>query len=160
MVEAMKKYLALIMCLVVTSCSMVYAGLNKETVEKVKQATVFIVMKSFNNSSVHNPDGTGLCSGFVINEKRHIVTNYHCIHNAEELKLAFYDKDDWNVYEVVVIGKDPLSDLAVIHIPERKKPLPYLEWSDEVPWDGMDVFAVGHPFELRPLLLTYFTSAK
>ena len=146
MVETMKKYLALIMCLVVASCSIVYAGLNKETVERVKQATVFIVMKSYNNSSINNPDGTGLCSGFVINEERHIVTNYHCIHNAEELKLAFYDKDDWNVYEVVVIGKDPLSDLAVIHIPERKKPLPYLEWSDEIPWDGMDVFAVGHPF--------------
>ena len=47
MVETMKKYLALIMCLVVASCSIVYAGLNKETVERVKQATVFIVMKSY-----------------------------------------------------------------------------------------------------------------
>ena len=31
-------------------------------------------------------------------------------------------------------------------IPKRKKPLPYLNWSLEEPWDGMDVFAVGHPF--------------
>ena len=146
MVEAMRKYIALMMCLFMASCSIAYAGLNKETVERVKQATVFILMTSFNNSSINNPNGQGMCSGFVINEKRHIVTNYHCIHNAEQLKLAFYDKDDWNIYEVVVIGKDPLSDLAVIHIPKRKKPLPYLEWSEEEPWDGMDVFAVGHPF--------------
>tara|TARA_Y100000034_G_scaffold28209_1_gene33901 strand:- start:3317 stop:4393 length:1077 start_codon:yes stop_codon:yes gene_type:complete len=144
----MKKYLASIICFFVAACSLAFAGLNKETVDKVRQATVFILMNSSNNISVNNPDGTGLCSGFVINEERHIVTNYHCIHNVEELKLAFYDKDDWNVYEVVVIGKDPLSDLAVIHIPKRKKPLPYLEWSNEEPWGGMEVFAVGHPFGL------------
>ena len=29
---------------------------------------------------------------------------------------------------------------------ERKKALPFLEWSTEEPWDGQDVFAVGHPF--------------
>lgn len=126
--------------------STTWAGLNKEIVNKVKAATVFILMKSDNNVSINNKDGSSMCSGFVINEKRHIVTNYHCVHNAKTLQLAFYDKDDWNVYEVVVIGKDPLSDLAVIYIPERKKPLPYLEWSNEKPWDGMDVFAVGHPF--------------
>ena len=68
------------------------------------------------------------------------------MHRTSKLKLAFYDKDDWNVYEVKIIGTDPLADLAVIHIPDRKKPLPYLEWSEDEPWDGMDVFAVGHPF--------------
>lgn len=140
----MKKIIAVALALCVASIA--WAGLNKETVERVKAATVFILIKSNNNLSIHNPEGSGMCSGFVINEKRHIVTNYHCIHNADELKLAFYDKDDWNVYKVEIIGKDPLSDLAVIHIPKRKKPLPYLEWSEEEIWDGMDVFAVGHPF--------------
>ncbi len=132
--------------LAICFASTTWAGLNKEIVDKVKAATVFILMKSDNNVSINNKDGSSMCSGFVINEKRHIVTNYHCVHNAKTLKLAFYDKDDWNVYEVVIIGKDPLSDLAVIHIPKRKKPLPFLEWSNEEPWDGMDVFAVGHPF--------------
>jgi len=132
--------------LAICFASTTWASLNKEIVDKVKAATVFILMKSDNNISINNKDGSSMCSGFVINEKRHIVTNYHCVHNAKTLKLAFYDKDDWNVYEVVIIGKDPLSDLAVIHIPKRKKPLPFLEWSNEEPWDGMDVFAVGHPF--------------
>ena len=132
--------------LAICFASITWASLNKEIVDKVKAATVFIVMKSDNNVSITNQNGTGMCSGFVINEKRHIVTNYHCVHNAKTLQLAFYDKDDWNVYEVVIIGKDPLSDLAVIHIPKRKKSLPFLEWSTEEPWDGQDVFAVGHPF--------------
>ncbi len=148
MVEVMKKYLASIICFFVAACSLAFAGLNKETVERVKQATVFILMESDNNISITNPTGQGMCSGFVINEERHIVTNYHCIHNTTKLKLAFYDKDDWNIYEVKIVGSDPLADLAVIHIPNRKKPLPFLTWSDEEPWDGMDVFAVGHPFGL------------
>jgi len=141
----MKKYLILIFGLLIATS--IFAGsLNKETVERVKKATVFLLMESTNNTSVINPIGRGTCSGFVINDKGYIVTNYHCVHNATRLKLAFYDKDDWNVYEVKIIGIDPLADVAVIHIPSRKKPLPYLKWSLEEPWDGMDVFAVGHPF--------------
>ena len=126
--------------------SAIASTLNKETVERVKKATVFIIMESKNNTSITNPNGRGTCSGFVINDKGYIVTNYHCVHNTTQLKLAFYDRDDWNVYEVKIIGIDPLADVAVIHIPKRKKPLPYLNWSLEKPWDGMTVFAVGHPF--------------
>ena len=126
--------------------SVVASTLNKETVEKVKEATVFILIESSNNTSITNPSGRGTCSGFVINEQRYIVTNYHCVHNSTRLMLAFYDQDDWNMYDVKIIGTDPLADVAVIQIPKRKKPLPYLNWSTEEPWDGMDVFAVGHPF--------------
>ena len=126
--------------------SIVASTLNKETVEKVKEATVFILIESSNNTSITNPSGRGTCSGFVINEQRYIVTNYHCVHNSTRLMLAFYDQDDWNMYDVKIIGTDPLADVAVIQIPKRKKPLPYLNWSTEEPWDGMDVFAVGHPF--------------
>ena len=141
----MKKYLILVFSLLIASS--IFAGtLSKEIVEKVKKATVYIMMESKNNTSVINPSGRGTCSGFVINDKGYIVTNYHCVHNTTRLKLAFYDKDDWNVYEVKIIGIDPLADVAVIHIPERKKPLPYLDWSLEEPWAGMTVFAVGHPF--------------
>jgi serine protease Do len=126
--------------------SIVASTLNKETVEKVKEATVFILIESANNTSITNPNGRATCSGFVINEQRYIVTNYHCVHNSTRLMLAFYDQDDWNMYDVKIIGTDPLADVAVIQIPKRKKPLPYLNWSLEEPWDGMDVFAVGHPF--------------
>jgi S1-C subfamily serine protease len=140
-----QKILGLILILTIGFCSPLLA-LNKETVERVKQAVVFIMMESNNNSSINNPNGRGTCSGFVINDKGYIVTNYHCVHRTNRLKLAFYDKDDWNIYEVKIIGTDPLADVAVIHIPGRKKPLPYLKWSEEEPWAGMDVFAVGHPF--------------
>lgn len=126
--------------------SVVASTLNKETVNKVKEATVFILIESANNTSITNPTGRGTCSGFVINEQRYIVTNYHCVHNSTQLMLAFYDRDDWNMYDVKIIGIDPLADVAVIQIPKRKKPLPYLNWSTEEPWDGMTVFAVGHPF--------------
>ena len=36
--------------------------LNKETVERVKEATVFILMESNNNQSVVNNNGRGTCS--------------------------------------------------------------------------------------------------
>ena len=142
----MKKIFLLLVFVLCTTFSIYANTLSKEIVEKVKSATVFMMLTSQNNISITNPNGGGMCSGFVINEKRHIVTNYHCVHNTTKLQLAFYDKDDWNLYEVKIIGIDPISDLAVIQIPKRKKPLPYLNWSSEDPWDGMDVFAVGHPF--------------
>ena len=145
MVETMKKYFILAFSLLITS-SVFASTLSKEIVEKVKEATVFILIESANNTSITNPSGRGTCSGFVINEQRYIVTNYHCVHNSTQLMLAFYDRDDWNMYDVKIIGTDPLADVAVIQIPKRKKSLPYLNWSTEEPWDGMDVFAVGHPF--------------
>lgn len=141
-----KKIFVLLVFVLCTTFSIYANTLSKEIVEKVKAATVFMMMSSNNNISITNPNGGGMCSGFVINEQRHIVTNYHCVHNTTKLQLAFYDKDDWNVYEVEIIGIDPVSDLAVIQIPKRKKALPFLEWSTEEPWDGQDVFAVGHPF--------------
>ena len=148
MVETMIKKIFGALLLVSLLCTFqLYANtLNKETVERVKEATVFILMESRNNQSVVNNNGRGTCSGFVINDRGYIVTNYHCVHNATQLMLAFYDLDDWNLYDVEIIGIDPLADVAVIHIPKRKKTLPFLNWSKEEPWDGMDVFAVGHPF--------------
>ena len=148
MVETMIKKIfgALLLVSILCTFQLNANTLNKETVERVKEATVFILMESKNNQSVVNNNGRGTCSGFVINDKGYIVTNYHCVHNATQLMLAFYDLDDWNLYEVKIIGIDPLADVAVIHIPKRKKPLPFLKWSKEEPWDGMDVFAVGHPF--------------
>ena len=115
-----------------------------EIVEKVKEATVFISISSLNNNSIEG--NTGLCTGFIINDKGYIVTNYHCVHRATKLILAFYDEDDWNVYDVKIIGVDPVADLAVIHIPKRKKPLPYLNWSTEKLKDGTHVMAIGHPY--------------
>ena len=148
MVETMIKKIFGALLLVSLLCTFqLYANtLNKETVEKVKEATVFILMESKNNQSVVGNNGRGTCRGFVINDQGYIVTNYHCVHNATQLMLAFYDLDDWNLYDVKIIGIDPLADIAVIHIPKRKKTLPFLNWSKEEPWDGMDVFAVGHPF--------------
>ena len=84
--------------------SVIASTLNKETVNKVKEATVFILIESANNTSITNPSGRGTCSGFVINEQRYIVTNYHCVHNSTQLMLAFYDRDDWNMYDVKIIG--------------------------------------------------------
>ena len=148
MVETMIKKIFGALLLVSLLCTFqLYANtLNKETVERVKEETVFILMESRNNQSVVNNNGRGTCSGFVINDRGYIVTNYHCVHNATQLMLAFYDLDDWNLYDVEIIGIDPLADVAVIHIPKRKKTLPFLSWSKDDPWDGMDVFAVGHPF--------------
>ena len=148
MVGAMIKKIfgALLLVCVLCTFQLQANTLSKETVERVKKATVFILMESKNNSSIDRGDGRGTCSGFVINDKGYIVTNYHCVHNATQLMLAFYDLDDWNLYDVEIVGIDPLGDIAVIHIPKRKKSLPFLSWSKEDPWDGMDVFAVGHPF--------------
>ena len=67
MVEIMKKFLILMIANLLIASVAFSSSLNKEIVDKVKKATVFILMQSGNNQAVLGPNGRGTCSGFVIN---------------------------------------------------------------------------------------------
>jgi len=54
-----------------------------------------------------------LGSGFLIDNQGHILTNNHVIANATEIKVRLQDQE---VYDAVVIGTDPKTELALIKI--------------------------------------------
>jgi len=85
-----------------------------------------------------------MCSGAVV-DLQYIITNYHCIHEQKYIKIYCWNKEDWNDYDVEVIGTDPLGDLALLKAVDKDEPVPELKFSNEEIKSGQDVFALGHP---------------
>ncbi len=89
------------------------------------------------------PDGKSfdLGSGFILNPKGFILTNYHVVGNNRKvwIKLA-----DGSVYQGTVVSRNPNVDLAMIQI-QPKKPLPSLGLQLVPPQIGQKVYAIGNP---------------
>ena len=64
-------------------------------------------------------------SGIVISPEGHIITNYHVIEGASDIKVKFSTGDE---YDATVIGGDEQMDVAVLQIP---------------PFDNMPIASVG-----------------
>ncbi len=89
--------------------------------------------------------GTG--SGVLIDPHGLVVTNYHVIDGATQIEVVTFEGEK---YEVEVIGKDAISDIAVLKIrfPEGKS-FPYIKWADSNEIKvGQKVIAIGNPFGL------------
>jgi len=101
------------------------------------------------------PRGTG--SGFIWDEKGHLVTNYHVIEGAQSAQVRLRDQRN---YDAVLVGASPEQDLAVlrINVPiARPKPVP-IGTSHDLRV-GQKVFAIGNPFGLDYTLTTGVISA-
>ncbi|KAL7094830.1 hypothetical protein ACP275_11G129300 [Erythranthe tilingii] len=96
------------------------------------------------------PQGSG--SGFVWDTKGHIVTNFHVIRGASDLKVTLADQ---STYDAKVVGFDQDKDVAVLSIDAPKdklRPLPIGVSADLLV--GQKVFAIGNPFGLDHTLTT------
>lgn len=97
-----------------------------------------------------------LGSGVIITEDGYILTNNHVVKGAEKIVVKTKEK----VYrDVKIIGKDPLTDLALLKIDERNLPYSELGNSDEIEV-GDWVLAIGNPFGLERTVTVGVVSAK
>ena len=85
-----------------------------------------------------------LGSGVIIDPAGLVVTNYHVIEGASEVKVALADKRE---FDAEVVLKDEHSDLAVLRLKGASERFPALEFgnSDELQV-GDVVLAIGDPF--------------
>jgi len=118
----------------------------ESVIERTKKSVVILSMNP-NVVPETDPSKTGLCSGVVIDDIGHVLTNFHCTYNQKFLRLYYYDENDWQNYEVNVIGLDPLGDLALIKVLGKEEPIPHLPFAEDAEKikAGTDVFALGHP---------------
>jgi len=125
-------------------CSISKASeITTEIIEKVRESVV-VVQGSTQKKDISVPSNT--CAGAIINKEGHVLTNYHCVHKQQDLRLYYHDNSDWNDYQVEIIGIDPLADLALLKVPDRKKEVPYLRFATKSEIKiGQEVFALGHP---------------
>lgn len=102
-------------------------------------------------------EGTG--SGVIIDPEGYILTNYHVIAGAEEIKVTLSNGKE-KKYDGKVIGKDSRTDLAVIKIKSKEKfPTAKLGDSDKIRI-GDWAIAIGSPFGLKQTLTVGVISAK
>ena len=85
-----------------------------------------------------------LGSGVIIDPAGLVVTNYHVIEGASEVKVALADKRE---FDAEVALKDEHSDLAVLQLKAASERFPVLDFtnSDELQV-GDVVLAIGDPF--------------
>ena len=86
----------------------------------------------------------GQGSGFIIDKEGHILTNYHVIAEARQVKVTLHNRKD---YKATVVGTDRAHDLAVIQI---KGPglTPMVLGDSRNLQVGQKVYAIGNPFGL------------
>ena len=86
----------------------------------------------------------GQGSGFVFDNKGHILTNYHVIANARQVEVTMADGKR---HRAELIGVDPSHDLAVIRI-DAAKLVPATLGDSKGLTVGQNVYAIGNPFGL------------
>ncbi len=104
---------------------------------------------------------SSLGSGFIISSDGYIVTNYHVVSDAEEVKVNLKGKEkDYQSVDAKVVGRDKETDLALLKISVKKK-LPVLEFGDSDDLRvGQWVMAIGNPFGLSSTVTAGIVSAK
>src|ERR1700691_5194966 len=85
-----------------------------------------------------------LGSGVIVDSAGLIVTNYHVIADASEVKVALADKRE---FDADIVLKDQRSDLAVLRIRGATERFPTLEFADSDNLQVGDlVLGIGDPF--------------
>ncbi len=96
-------------------------------------------------------------SGFVIDPAGYIVTNNHVVANGTDITVDF---SDGKSYKAKLIGRDALTDVALLKI-EAGHSLPAVSFADDSKVRVGDwVLAVGNPFGLGGTVTAGIVSAR
>src|SRR5919204_590329 len=88
-------------------------------------------------------------SGFIIDKSGLILTNNHVVEGANKIEVSLYNDGDQE-YAAKVVGRDPLTDSALIQLTEKPNhTLPEIKFGDSSQMQPGDwVMAIGNPFGL------------
>src|SRR5208337_756300 len=99
----------------------------------------------------------GAGSGFVIDPRGYILTNYHVVAGAQTIEVILGDQSH---YPAKFIGADQRNDVALVKIDPKGKQLKTLSLGDSSTLQvGQKVLAIGDPFGFQSTLTTGVVSA-
>ncbi len=105
---------------------------------------LFEFLPPFGNSHGKKWKEMSMGSGVIVSNDGYLLTNYHVIEQAEDIRVTLYDR---RTFKATIIGADPKTDLAVIKI--NAKDLPVAPWGDsDRLLVGDFVLAIGNPYGL------------
>jgi len=128
---------------------------------KVFPAVVYIKVLKETHESGRKISQEVSGSGVIISAKGEVLTNWHVVDKATEVRCLLYDG---RAMAAKVAGSDKDTDLALIHLdlPADSKPLPYAVLGDsDVVQEGDFVMAMGAPWGLsRSISMGIISSAR
>src|SRR5215475_4659293 len=133
-------------------------SINVRVYRRASPAVANILTKATKYDFFMDPvpvEGAG--SGFVIDPKGYILTNYHVVAGAQTIEVILGDKSR---YPAKFIGADQRNDVALIKIDPKGKQLVALPLGDSSKLQvGQKVLAIGDPFGFQSTLTTGVVSA-
>lgn len=117
-----------------------------EIAKKVGPAVVGVSTKSVSSSNGFfgsNQTQEGMGSGIIINEEGYILTNYHVIDGAKEVKIIFSNNKE---AAAKIVNYDEAMDLAVVQVADGSKMPAVAELGSSKDLQvGDPVIAIGNP---------------
>ena len=110
----------------------------------------------FRENGNEDPVATSTGSGFVVEPDGYILTNFHVVHQAEEIVVRLLDRSE---FVAQVVGTDVSSDIALLKINASGLPVMALGASDSLK-SGEWVIAIGSPFGFDHSVTAGIVSAK
>jgi S1-C subfamily serine protease len=118
-----------------------------DVVRKTKNSVVFITNMQYVRDFFFQSDqpvARGSGSGFVWDDKGHIVTNFHVIEDGDKFMVSLPNQKQ---VEAKLIGREPTKDIAVLELQEKVADLqPVQIGSSKDLLVGQKVIAIGNPF--------------
>jgi len=133
-------------------------SINVRIYREVSPAVANVLTKATEYDFFMEPvpvEGAG--SGFVIDPRGYILTNYHVVEGAQSIEVVLGDQSR---HAAKYIGADQRNDVALIKIDPKGKQLTTLKLGDSSTIQvGQKVLAIGNPFGFQSTLTTGVVSA-
>jgi S1-C subfamily serine protease len=133
-------------------------SLNVRVYRQASPAVANVLTKATEYDFFMNPvavEGAG--SGFVIDTRGYILTNYHVVQEAQTIEVVLGDQSR---FSAKVVGADQRNDVALVKIDPKDKKLIALPLGDSGSLQvGQKVLAIGNPFGFQSTLTTGVVSA-
>jgi S1-C subfamily serine protease len=133
-------------------------GINVKVYRAASPAVANILTKATEYDFFMDPvpvEGAG--SGFVIDERGYILTNFHVVQEAQSIEVVLGDQTR---YPGKFIGADQRNDVALVKIDPKGKHITALPLGDSSKLQvGQKVLAIGNPFGFQSTLTTGVVSA-
>jgi putative serine protease PepD len=99
----------------------------------------------------------GAGSGFVIDPRGYILTNFHVVQGAQAISVTLGDRSH---FDAKFVGADERNDIALVKIDPKDRKLTALVMGDSDSLQvGQTVLAIGNPFGFQSTLTTGVVSA-
>ncbi|NTX06218.1 MULTISPECIES: Do family serine endopeptidase [Myxococcus] len=100
----------------------------------------------------------GLGSGFIIDATGTVLTNNHVVEGADAVRVKL---EDGRSFDAEVLGRDPLTDVALLKLKGAPNNLPFVPLGDsDAVRVGDAVMAIGNPFGLDSSVSAGILSAR